>query len=96
MNTTDYATPQDRLNPPARCLCVRCLDGSNARISEQFRRGTRPYTPAVRTDVRETMRRWCVENGYPVPAWLPKPRRRRKASMVRGSDLPALVRRQAG
>ena len=92
----DYATPQDRLNPPQRCGCPLCVSGENDLAREQFRSAPRPYTPAVKTDVRVTMYRWCVENGYPVPAWLPKPRRRRKASMVRGSDLPALVRRQAG
>ena len=87
---TDYATPQDRLNPPARCLCARCLDGSNARIREQSRRGDRPYTPAVRTDVRETMRRWCAENGQPMPAWLEQ-----SAPHAGGTELPSLLRRQA-
>lgn len=76
----DYITPAQRLAPvhgPRGTAYIK------ARQISVLHHGFRP-TPACDTDVRRTMRRWCIETGHPLPAWL-----------LADPDMPALMRRQA-
>lgn len=84
----DYMTPAQRLAPHS--------DGPRGPAYIEHRRisvlyhGHRP-TPACDTDVVRTMRRWCIETGHPLPAWMMEP----GDVLPAANDLPALMKRQA-
>jgi hypothetical protein len=84
----DYITPAQRLAPHSDG--PRGPDYIKHRQISVLYHGFHP-TPACDTDVRRTMRRWCIETGHPLQPWMMEP----GDVLPAAEDLPALMRRQA-